>query len=126
MSSPNIKQPQPIIIGSKNENPVVLNRNDADGDRGIWSQEEVFGKWKVNIREGMYDIRFKFIKPVEIGGRMILETGPIIHQFKNDTETDLIKMENVSFSEMDCDLIPFYRVGSRRIFPFWVELTRVN
>ena len=48
-------------IGSKNENPVFLNRNDADGERGIWNKEDIYGKWNVSIKEGNYNFKFKFI-----------------------------------------------------------------
>ena len=88
IGSENLVNPQPIFVGNKNENPIVLNRNDAGGARGIWSQEEIYGKWDVNIEEGTYNIKFKFIKPLTTAGRMYLETGAIINQLKND-KTDI-------------------------------------
>ncbi|MBP1665974.1 MAG: arylsulfatase, partial [Bacteroidetes bacterium] len=36
IQSPNLTDPQRIVLGNTNENPVFLNRNDAGGDRGIW------------------------------------------------------------------------------------------
>jgi hypothetical protein len=123
--SENIVHPPHVIIGSRHENPVVLNRNDADGERGIWAQEEIFGKWHVKIMEGNYNIRFKFIKPVSGGGKMVLETGPVIHQKINTKETGIIEMENVHFTETEGELIPFYSVEGKNILPFWVELERI-
>jgi len=121
-----INQPL-IIIGNKNENPVYLNRNDAGGERGIWAQEEVHGKWLVGITEGFYNVRFKFIQPVAAGGRMFLETGPVVHQTKNENNnTDIIEMKHIFLKEMNCELVPFYSVGNKNIFPFWVELERIN
>jgi len=121
-----INQPL-IIIGNKNENPVYLNRNDAGGERGIWAQEEVHGKWLVGITEGFYNVRFKFIQPVAAGGRMYLETGPVVHQTKNENNnTDIIEMKHIFLKEMNCELVPFYSVGNKNIFPFWVELERIN
>ena len=115
------------IIGSKHENPVFLNRNDADGQRGIWAQEEIYGKWKVSFYEGYYNIRFKFIKPVKANGRMYLETGAIINQMKNETDgTDIIEMINIHLPKMDCDLIPFYSNGSKKILPFWIEIEKIR
>ncbi len=125
--SENLLNPQRIIIGSRFENPTILNRNDADGERGIWDKEEIFGKWNVNILEGNYNIRFKFIKPIEKGGRMLLETKGIINQKKNFKEdTDILEMKNVFLPNMNCDLIPFYSIKGKRIFPFWVELDKIN
>jgi arylsulfatase len=127
IKSENILYPPKIIIGAEEENPVILNRNDADGDRGIWSQESVFGKWNVRIREGYYNIQFKFIKQIEANGSMLLETGPMIHKVENIMQsTDIIEMKNVKLPEIECELIPFYEVGGKRIFPFWVEIEKIG
>ena len=121
-----IDQPR-IVVGNANENPIILNRNDAGGQRGIWAQEEVYGKWRVSIEEGHYNIRYKFIKPVKANGRMYLETNALVKQTLNRKEgTDIIEMNNVYLPEMDCDLIPFYAIGSKRIFPFWVEMVKID
>ena len=117
---------QPFIeVGSKFENPVILNRNDADGQWGIWDQEEIFGKWRLIINEGSYNLKFKFIKPVPANGRMMVETQSFINQIKNEAEeADMIEMENVYLPKMKCDFVPFYQIDSRRIFPFWVEIEK--
>jgi len=121
-----INQPR-IIAGSPEENPVILNRNDAEGQRGIWNQEEVYGKWKVHMQKGHYDITFKFIYPVKANGRMFIEANTLVRQMINKkVDTDIIEMKNVFFPEMDCDLIPFYAIGSKNIFPFWVELKKID
>ncbi|HKJ77893.1 MAG TPA: hypothetical protein VKA10_00105, partial [Prolixibacteraceae bacterium] len=124
INSENIKNQPRIGVGSEYENPVFLNRNDAGGDRGIWAQEDVYGKWRVDISEGNYDITFKFIEPVKTGGQMVLETGAVIHQFKNTDKSDYIVMENVYLPAMECDIIPFYQVKQKRILPFWVKLDK--
>ena len=124
--SKNLQEPPLISIGSNFENPTILNRNDADGQRGIWDQEEIYGKWNVKITEGRYNFTFKFIKPVEASGRMILETNAIVNQTKNELSTDIIEMKNVSLPNMDAALIPFYAVNNKRILPFWVEVERVE
>ena len=127
IASENIINPPRIHLGSKHENPVTLNRNDAGGERGIWDQEEVYGKWAVQINEGTYNIRFKFIEPLEEKGKMYLETGAIINQFENDQiSIDMLEMKNVSLPNMSADLIPFYMSKSKRIFPFWVEMDRID
>lgn len=125
--SENLIHPQPIYVGNPNENPVVLNRNDAGGQRGIWNQEEIYGKWHVNISEGYYDVTFKFIKPLKTKGRMYLETGAIINQAQNNTTNiDVIEMKNIHLTEMEGDLIPFYATKGKNIFPFWVELKKLD
>ena len=127
IASENVVNQPRIIIGDKHENPVYLNRNDADGARGIWAQEDIYGKWQVSVKEGVYNVRFRFIEPVAAGGQMVLETGSIVNQMKNKLDkTDIIEMKNISLKEMDCELIPFYNSGNKIIFPFWVELERIN
>ncbi|MFC4871675.1 arylsulfatase [Negadavirga shengliensis] len=126
-NSPHLTHPQRIIIGSEHENPVYLNRNDASGERGIWTQEEVFGLWKVKIKGGKYNIRFKFIKPLENSGKMILETSGKIIQWENkNVPTDFIELKDVLLPEMESDLIPHYVSGGRSIFPLWVEMEKIG
>jgi arylsulfatase A-like enzyme len=121
-----VNQPR-IIIGNENENPVILNRNDADGEREIWTQEEIFGKWNVTITAGIYNIKFKFIKPLSGEGSMVLQTNTFIIQNHYKTEkTDEIEMKNVNLPSMKCEFIPFYSAGPKRIFPFWVEIEKVK
>ncbi len=116
-----------IVVGSEHENPIILNRNDASGERGIWNQKEIYGKWKVHIHKGNYNVKFKFIEPVKGNGRMFLETSPIINQEVNTiASTDIIEMNNVHLPEMDGDLLPYYMIGGKSIFPFWVELEKID
>jgi len=58
---------------------------------------------------------------------MYLETKNIINQKKNSNKTsDIIEMNNVFLPQMKCDLIPFYSVENKKIFPFWVEIEKIN
>ncbi len=124
ISSINLQEQPPIHIGTSHENPVFLNRNDAGGDRGIWAQEDIFGKWYVQAEEGNYNLRVKFIKEIQAKGKFILELGPYTQQFVNETQTDLIEIENVYIPVFKGDLIPFYQIDGERVFPFWIELER--
>ena len=127
IQSSNLMDPPHIQVGSDYENPVFLNRNDAGGERGIWAQEEVYGKWSVSIKEGLYNIKFRFVKPIPKGGKMYLETGAIINQMKNDTDNvSFIEMQDIHLPKMECDLIPFYALDGKKIFPFWVKIQKVN
>ena len=127
VNSENMVHPPKIVVGDVHENPVYLNRNDAGGQRGIWAQEEIYGKWNVHINKGRYNVTFKFIKPVKAGGHLMLETNTIIHQMQNEKDnTDIIEMKNVSLPEMDGDLIPFYAVRGKNIFPFWVKMEKIS
>ena len=123
-TSENLINQPPIVIGSPNENPTYLNRNDAGGERGIWAQEEIHGKWFVDIQEGTYDIEFKFINPVKEGGTLYLETNSFINRQKNNTKTDRLVMEDVHIPHMNGDLLPYYIINGKSIFPFWVKFSK--
>jgi len=128
IQSPNLINPPAVIVGSDAENPVYLNRNDASGERGIWAQEDIFGKWLVEVaREGNYDLHFRFLNPVEPGGQMILEVETLIQRMENpNSSTETLVMENVYLPQLKGDLVPFYEANRERIFPFWVEIRKAN
>jgi arylsulfatase len=126
-ASPNLKKEQQPIIGTSHENPLVLNRNDASGQRGIWTQEEVYGYWNVQILEGMYNIRYKFIKPLEKPGKVMLETNTQIVQSNiRDMPTDFIEFKNVSLKAYQGSVTPHFMSGGKSIFPLWVEFERID
>jgi hypothetical protein len=121
----NMINPPCIEVGTGNENPVILNRNDAGGERGVWEQEDIYGKWNLCINEGFYDLRFRFINPVPAKGRMVIDTRSITYQIRNPEENAIIiEMKNIYIPGMKTDFAPFYETGSRRILPLWVELEK--
>lgn len=126
ISEEHLINPPKIHVGNEAENPIFLNRNDASGQRGIWAQEEVYGFWDVKLEPGTYDFKFKFIKPVPSNGKMFLETGAIVNQLQLKSEQDLdkIEMKGVEIPKMETELIPFYQVNGKQIFPFWVEILK--
>jgi arylsulfatase A-like enzyme len=127
-SAPNLVNPPRISVGTSYENPVYLNRNDAGGQRGVWSQEQVFSYWKVDLKKGFYNLKFKFIKPLKGEGEMFLELGQRILKKHNPlAETDLLEWKGVSLPEGSFDFTPFYSKERRsNYFPLWVEIKRVD
>ncbi len=128
IQSPNLVNPPHIFIGSEEENPVILSRNDAAGERKIWAQEEIYGKWNVNITGGeYYTFKFKFLNPIEAPGNMYLELGTLINRLEvKNAGTDEIVMENVYLPSMKGELIPFYEAKGKSTLPFWVEVQKVG
>jgi hypothetical protein len=63
---------------------------------------------------------------LENGGAMYLETNSIINQMKNDTNTDLIEMKNITLPELNGELIPYYLIKGKMILPFSVEIEKID
>ncbi|WNJ17626.1 arylsulfatase [Pontibacter sp. G13] len=73
-----LASPLPIVVGTANENPVMLSRNDMRGLGGrTWLSENAGGFWDVEVAEaGAYEITVTFLAPIQkrmvnlrIGGR---------------------------------------------------------
>ena len=125
INSKNLINKPRINIGNPNENPTFLNRNDASGQRGIWSQNEVFGFWKVSIAPGIYDFKFKFNNLDNSAGEMTLELGNNVYSTELSIDQDgFVFMRNIKITEGDYDLTPFLRLSRKNILPFWVEVKK--
>jgi arylsulfatase len=105
---------------------LILNRNDADGTRGLWDQEVIFGKWNANILKGRYNFKFTFIKPIPANGEMYLETSTVINRLKNKQNSTIIEMKNISLPPIKGDLIPYYLHANKMILPFSVEIEKMD
>ena len=125
VNSENLKNPPRIMLGSDFENPVYLNRNDAGGQRAVWNQEQAYSFWKVDInKEGLYDLKFKFLKPLPANGNMYLEIGQSIQQkFNSKDNLDVIEMKSVYLPKGFHDFTPFYMFQKGNYFPLYVEVT---
>ncbi len=124
-TAPNLLHPPRIAVGTPHENPVYLNRNDAGGQRGVWSQEELYSFWKVALQPGVYRLKFKFLNPLPGGGNMFLELEQSIRKKSNvQNDTDLLIWEAVSLPQGDFDFTPFYKKGDKSYFPLWVAIEK--
>jgi arylsulfatase len=124
--SKNIIKKQRIHIGTINENPTFLNRNDASGQRGIWNQNEVYGFWKVKFESGIYDFKFKFNNLDVSAGEMILELGNNVFSSEVVVDKDgFVLMNRVEISKGDFDLVPFLKSNRKNILPFLVEVKKL-
>ena len=127
-TSPNLVNPPIIANGTPYENRVYLTRNAASGQRGIWNQEEVFSYWKVDLEKGVYNLKFKFLKPLDGGGQMFLELGQsILKKYNPSPNLDQLVWKGVSLPKGTFDFTPFYRKQPRsNYFPLWVEIKKVD
>ena len=127
LSSENIKNPPRIIIGSEFENPTVLNRNDASGERGIWAQNDIYSYWKVNFKKGTYDFKFKFKDSITSKGTLFTEINNRVYSKKTEKVVySTLEMNDISIENSKVDLISFLKVNNKKIFPFWIEIYKQN
>jgi hypothetical protein len=126
IKSKNLVNKPRIHLGSIYQNPTILNRNDAGGQRGIWAQNEKYGLWRVNFQSGVYNFKFKFNNVEQSDGQMTLEIGNSVHSKKIYLDDEgFASMENIKVDEGDFDLIPFLTINRKNILPFWVEVKKL-
>ena len=127
LSSENIKNPPRIIVGSEFENPTVLNRNDASGERGIWAQNDIYSYWKVNFKKGTYDFKFKFKDSITSKGTLFTEINNRVYSKKTEkVDYSTLEMNDISIENSEVDLISFLKLNNKKIFPFWIEINKKN
>ena len=127
LSSENIKNPPRIIIGSEFENPTVLNRNDASGERGIWAKNDIYSYWKVNFKKGTYDFKFKFKDSITSKGTLFTEINNRVYSKKTEKVVySTLEMNDISIENSEVDLISFLKLNNKKIFPFWIEIYKKN
>ena len=127
LKSKNIKNPPRIIIGSEFENPTILNRNDASGERGVWAQNDIYTFWKVNFKKGIYDFKFKFKDSIANKGTLFTEINNRVYSKKSDKAiNNTLEMNNISIDNSEFDLISFLKLDPKKIYPFWIEIYKQN
>ncbi len=126
IKSPHLTQIQRIKLGTRHENPVILNRNDAKGSQGIWAQDKIYGYWDVAVEaKGQYDFTFRFREKIGRKGVMKLRLGTIQRSLENaDTEALTLEMKNIPLEKGHYRLEPWYRAEGGNYFPFYVEVKK--
>ena len=128
ITSENLTNSPRISIGSEWENPVILNRNDSKGPPGIWSQEDRYFYWDVEVKtKGLYHIKCVYKTPPGIG-ELTLKISPTQRTvYHSDSTSNVIMIENVLLNkgkgQVDCWFIPQNKKSDIR-YPFYLEITK--
>lgn len=127
-SHPNNRKTHPAIVGTKYENPVILNRNDAKGSAGIWTQEEIFGYWDIRIAEsGKYSIKVKFIREIIEPGMLYVKLNPFQYVSVSSEKGDSMKIEDIFLNINDYRLEIYFQTKSGKcIFPLYTSIEKLN
>ena len=119
---PNNRRVHHIPLGTRAENPVVLNRNDAKGPAGIWTQSEIYGWWDVEVMEdGVYDLKFEFLDSLTTPGNMVLKLYP--YQFTLPVKENIsaaVEMKGIRLSKGTYRLEPHYAFQGKQWLPLSV------
>ena len=117
---------QRVHIGSEYENPVLLNRNDAKGTGGIWSQADQPFHWDVSfVEDAGYDMEACFLEEITVPGKLILQLYPHHYIRDNNSETNKLNMENIRINRGNYMLVTFYRTEKgENIFPLCVSVEK--
>ncbi len=128
MESPHLKEPPRIHLGSPHEDPVLLNRNDAKGDEGIWAQDRIHGYWDVQIEnDNFYNFTFFFRESVNQEGTMKLRLGTTQRSLRNtDPAARRLEMREIFLKKGNYRLESWYRGSGGNHLPFYVEVSLSN
>jgi arylsulfatase len=121
--NPNL-DPLRIIIGSDQENPVILNRNDTKGPMAKkWMDPNALGYWDVSVlKEGVYDVSMRFFE--EVGpGSATFRIGPVQRTVSvKDQATDLVELEDVILLSGDYIVEGWYVWDNQFYAPIYIEI----
>jgi len=127
IQSPHL-QSNTIILGNAAENPSVLNRNDAKGNWGVWSDDEIYAYWDVETEtEGVYDFDLVFRDTLKSPGRLTLKVGRIQRTIDNERVTQNLQLPEVFLPKGQYMLEAVYQESEgqrRKLFPFYVSVER--
>lgn len=128
VSEKNNKKIYPAFIGTSNENPVILNRNDAKGTPVAWTQDNVLNYWEVKAPEdGVYDISCHFIEPINEEGKAYLQMYPYHLVTENNDTISELTFKNVKIAKGDYRIEPYYQTRKGKyIFPFYISVKRMD
>lgn len=129
MESPHLVDPPRIVLGSEEENPVILGRNDWKGPMARdWNSAEAFGTWEIRVVDpGPYRVTMVFRDPLPGRGRVVLQSGSRhnwIRQFEPGA-TEII-LDEVLLNSGDQSLGGWWESGSQMATPFYIEISKPN
>lgn len=122
-------EPQRIMLGSENENPVVLNRNDWRGPKQLpWLSSNAYGYWDVSVvTPGKYEVELGFGE-VKLEGRAWIRIGRVQRSITDwDSTTNIITFPPFEIPEGDFMVDAWlHRSWTEIQSPIYVKFTLVK
>ena len=123
--SPHLLNPPRMIIGSDNEDRVILGRNDWKGPKAMqWSSSKAFGYWDIAVEDpGPYDVMLLFRERLPVPGVSTIRVGTRQYWISNrDSTLSDPSLQDVVFDKGDHSFEAWYQAGSTVYSPMCVEI----
>ena len=120
-----------ILIGSEEENPVILNRNDAKGSGGIWAETDRYLFWDATVTETAdYQMKFVFKDKINTQGNLTTRVGTSQRTFHHtDTTTNTITIPTIRLYKGDVMVDAWLREipkWNTLRYPFYIEIEKID
>ena len=127
IESPHLKDPPRIIVGSSQENPVILGRNDWKGPMAMrWTSPEAFGTWDITVETaGPYRVSMVFQDDLPAGGVAWVRAGTRqygVHPSGPGNQE--ITLNGLEFDRGDHSFEGWFQSGGRIISPLCIEIEK--
>ncbi len=118
--------PRRIELGTPNENPSTLTRQDWEGVIvHSWYAENALGAWAVSVKEaGYYNFKLINIKPIPKGSRAQVRLGQIQRSKITDAETPTVTIENIYLPKGDYSIESWFELNGTITGPYYLEVVK--
>ena len=129
VNSPNFVKSPRAIVGSENENPTILNLNDATFVKYDELKQDV-ASWEIVVTEaGKYDIVVHFTKNIVSNCQVELQIAGLKQVFDfSESKQSMLKIESIELLEGEADIIPiiWIKEPNKRVYkkPFYLEVNK--
>jgi arylsulfatase A-like enzyme len=115
-----------IEVGTYNENPSILTRQDLNGAFvKDWTGDNGLGTWTVRVKEaGYFDFKLINIKPMSKGTRAVVRLGQIQRSKEVAGESKSISVENIFLKKGDYDIESWLEKEGNITGPYYLEVFR--
>lgn len=119
--------PQAAIIGTKHENPTVLNRNDCMTYGGVWEEDKNKGYWEVAMQQpGKFDFNVSFKNPLPSATRLFLRIGNIQRSVQANPGDTAFDLTGVQVPKGKFRLEAWANIGEDFYLPMAVKIRHVT
>lgn len=119
--------PQAAIIGTKYENPTVLNRNDCMTYGGVWEEDKNKGYWEVALQNsGKFDFNVSFKTPIPSATRLFLRIGNIQRSVDIKSGERAFDLKGINVPKGKYRVEAWVNIGEDYYLPMAIQVNHVT